>query len=125
MVNRNKNNQVIGPRILENYSFLRKIAKSKSDRKRLNALRNANRDELLAIVEVCSNLLSSNFNLTTRQKKKIVPFASYIRKLARIRSESGARKIVVQTGSGIFLPSLLIPVIAEATRYLISSQFDK
>ena len=121
---RNKT-QVIGPRVLENYSFLRKIAKSKSDRKRLSALRNANRDELLALVEVCSNILSSNFNLTTRQKKKIVPFANYIRKLARIRSESGARKIIVQTGAGIFLPSLLIPVIAEATRYLISSQFDK
>jgi len=113
--------QVIGPRILENYTFLRKIAKSKSYRKRLNSLRNANRDELLALVEVCSNILSSNFKLTTRQKNKIVPFANYIRKLARIRSESGARNIVLQTGAGIFLPSLLIPILAEATRYLISS----
>jgi len=116
-----KKAQVIGPRILENYLFLRKLVKSKSDSKRLKALKNANRDELLALVEVCSNILSSNFNLTTRQKKKIVPFANYIRKLSRIRSESGARKIVVQTGTGLFLPSLLIPVIAEATRYLISS----
>jgi len=113
--------QVIGPRILENYSFLRKIAKSKSDRKRLNSLRNANRDELLALVEVCSNILSSNFNLTTRQKNKIVPFANFIRKLSRFRSESGARNFVVQKGAGIFLPSLLIPVLAEATRFLISS----
>jgi len=117
---RNKS-QVIGPRILENYSFLTKIAKSKSERKRLNSLRNANRDELLALVEVCSNILSSNFNLTTRQKNKIVPFANYIRKLSRFRSESEARKFVVQKGAGIFLPSLLIPVLAEATRYLISS----
>ena len=120
MMSRNRA-QVIGPMILENYSFLRKIAKSKSDNKRLNSLRNANSDELLALVEVCSNILSSNFNLTTRQKNKLVPFANYIRKLARIRSESGARKIIVQTGAGIFLPSLLIPVLAEATRYLISS----
>ena len=116
--------QVVGPRILENYSFLRKISKSKSDSKRLNALRNASSDELLALVEICSNILSSNFNLTTRQKKKIVPFANYIRKLSRIRSESGARKFVVQKGSGLFLPSLLIPVIAEAARYIISSQLD-
>jgi len=116
--------QVVGPRILENYSFLRKISKSKSDSKRLNALRNASSDELLALVEICSNILSSNFNLTTRQKKKIVPFANYIRKLSRIRSESGARKFVVQKGSGLFLPSLLIPVISEAARYIISSQLD-
>ena len=120
-----KENQVIGPRILENYSFLRQIAKSKSDSKRMKTLRNASKDELLALVEICSNILSSNFNLTTRHKNKITPFANYIRKLARIRSESAARKIVVQKGSGAFLPALLIPVIAEAARYLISSQLEK
>ena len=112
--------RAIGSRVLENYDFLRKIAKSKSEKKRLSKLRNASKDELLSLVEVASNVLSSNFSLNNRQKERLVPHAEYIRKLARSRSEIGARK-VVQTGNGAFLASLLIPVVTEAARLLLTN----
>jgi hypothetical protein len=112
---------VVGPRVLENYKFLHKIAKSKSNGRRLSLLKNASSDQLLSLVEVASNILNSNFALTKRQKSKILPHIDYIRKLARIRSETGARNFIVQRGGGFFLPSLLVPVITEAARLLISS----
>ena len=112
--------KVIGPRILDNYKFLRKISKSKSEQRRLSLLRNANREQLLSLVEVAANILSSNFSLTNRQRQKLAPHASYLRSLARIRSERGAKRIVVQRGNGIALSALLIPVITEATRLLLS-----
>lgn len=112
--------RVVGPRILENYTYLKRLVKTKSEGKRLNLVKEASRDELLALVEVCSNILSSNFSLTKRQKEKILPYANYMRKLARIRSEVGARKIV-QRGEGVFFSALLVPVLAEIARLLISS----
>jgi hypothetical protein len=114
--------RVIGPRVLENYTFLKKIATSKSTKRRLSLLRNASTDELLCLVEVASNLLKkdSKFPLTERHKNKLTPHIDYLRKLARIRSEKGARRIV-QEGNGLFFPSLLIPIIGEAARLLLTN----
>ena len=111
--------QKVGPRILENYNFLRHISRTSSEKNRLKAVRGASRDEVLALVEVCSNILASNFRLTKKQREKIQPYANYARKLARARSELGARKII-QVGGGGFIPALLIPVLAEAARFIIS-----
>jgi hypothetical protein len=110
--------QTIGPKVLNNYIFLRKIAKSKSEKRRIGLLKNASKEQLLTLVEVASNILSSNFSLTKRQKEKLLPHAHYVRKLSRSRSEVGARRIV-QRGNGAVLASLLIPIVAEAARFLL------
>jgi hypothetical protein len=86
--------QTIGPKVLNNYIFLRKIAKSKTEKRRIGLLKNASKEQLLTLVEVASNILSSNFLLTKQQKAKLLPHAHYVRKLSRTRSEFGARKIV-------------------------------
>ena len=114
-----KKAQVIGPRVIDNLMYIKKLARTKSDKKRLDLLRNANTEELLSIVEIALNILSSNFLLSNIQKKKLLPHSNYIRKLAKVRSEKGARK-VIQYGGGAFLPALLIPVIAEAVRFLLT-----
>ena len=114
--------KAIGSRVLENYRFLKKIAKSKSENKRFLLLRNATKDQLLCLVEVAANILSSNFSLNKRQKEKLTPHANYLRSLARVRSETGARRIV-QKGSGAVFPALLIPIITEATRHLLINSF--
>ena len=111
--------KVIGPRVLENYKFLRKIAKSRSEKRRLSLLQNATRDELLTLVEVASNILSTKFSLTNREKNKLAPHANYLRSLARARSEKRAKRIV-QHGNGFILPALLLPIISEATRLILS-----
>jgi hypothetical protein len=107
----------IGPRILENYHFLRKIANCRSEKRLLNYLSEASADQLLALVEVASNILSPKFNITERHRKKLIPHSDYIRRLSRSRSEKTARHIS-QQGNGFVLSSLLIPILAEVARSL-------
>src|SRR6266576_1660781 len=111
-----KKNYIIGPRIIDNFNFIKKLARTKSDKKRLHLLRNAKGEELLSLVEIAVNILSTNFSLSNIQKRRLLPHSLYIRKLAKVRTEKGARK-VVQYGSGAFLLALLIPIIAEAARF--------
>ena len=116
------NNPVIGPRILTNLKFLKRLSRSVSDTGRWRLLRKASGDELLSLVEVCTNVLRPHcFNLSRRQKDRLLPFAPTIRQLGRTRSEGGARRITIQKGSGPLFAALLVPIIAEASRYLISS----
>ena len=116
-----KKSQEIGDRIINNYDFLKKVAKTRSFKKRYKLLKFANQEELLAIIEVATNILRGNFCLTNKQKLKLQPFAGYIRKLARIRSERGARQIIKnQKGGQAVLGALLAPVLVEAATRLIS-----
>jgi hypothetical protein len=75
-----------------------------------------------SLVEICYNILKSRFNLTKRQREKILPHVQFVRKLGRIRSEKGARR-VVQYGRGVAFSSILVPVIAELIR-VIKSRVD-
>jgi hypothetical protein len=114
--------QVVGPRIVTNLKFLKRICRSTSERSRWNLLRKASSEELLALVEVCSNLLRPHcFHITPRQKTRLHPFAEIIRGLARKRTEKGARHYSIQRGSGPFFAAILAPIIAEASRQLITS----
>jgi len=113
--------QPIGQRVLDNYNFLKKLSKVRSEKKRTSLLSNASCDELLALIEISSNVLAGRFCLTQRQRKRIIPFANYLRRLARIRSERGARKFVKnQRGGQAVLGALLAPILVEAASHLIS-----
>lgn len=107
----------IGENIFNNIDFLKRIAKSKSPQKQKHSLKKATTGELLAIVEAALNIVKSRFKLTTRQKHRIVPHAEYIRRLARIRSERSAKRLV-QKGAGIPLAAILTPIIIEAIRQI-------
>jgi hypothetical protein len=108
------------PRILDCYEFLKRIAKCRSDKKRLIYLRNANREELLSLVEIASNILSpNNFAISNHHKIKLTPHANFIRQLSRVRSESAARNIIQQRGNGFAFSALLIPLISEVGHLLL------
>ena len=82
----------IGERIIRNLPFLRKLAAIRSSAKRWEFEQRATRDELLAIVEICANILSADFVLTKRQKRKLEPYAIYLRQLRRTKTPDGAQK---------------------------------
>ena len=116
-----KQKKIVGPRVLENYKFLQDITKTKSIKKRSAIIKNASPNELLTIVEVAKNILSSNFPLTGRQKNRLLPFVDSIRKISRARSKLGTRKFI-QNGNGLnIIPSLLLPIIVEAAKHLITA----
>lgn len=111
----------IGQVVSDNVSFLRSLAHTKSSRKRKQLLKHANSDQLLALVEICLNILCSRFKLTTRQKKRLLPYADFVRRLSRKRTEQGARKILIQKGSGIggLFAALLTPIVLDIARSVV------
>lgn len=107
------------PLIIENSDFLKKLAKTKSRRKTHHLLKSASSQQLLSLVEIALNIVRSRFKLTTRQKKRLLPHASFVRHISRVRSERGARKLFYQKGNGLpigLFASLLTPVLIDLAR---------
>lgn len=115
--------QHIGQRVLDNFTFLKQICKTRSSKRQNKLITDASTDQLLALVEVCSNILKGQFKLSDRQKNKIIPFAPTLRKLSRARSDKGARRIV-QSGGAALIPALLAPVLFHAAQHLIQRVTD-
>lgn len=82
-------------------------------------LHDATAEQLLAIVEIALNIIKNRFPLSNHQRERLMPYAAFVRKLARARRERSARKIV-QSGGGAMLASLLAPVLLEIGRSLIN-----
>jgi hypothetical protein len=114
----------ISPVVIENKEFLSRLARIKSEKKRRAFLKTASTGELLAIAEICLNIVKSRYPLTTRQKKRLLPYADFVRRLSRARSEQGARKVLVQQGSGAgsVFAALLTPILIELARGIINKQ---
>jgi hypothetical protein len=119
-----KENVRIGSTVCDCKDFITKLSKIKSSKKCHRLLKHSSRNELLALAEICLNIVSSNFPLTTRQKKRLMPHAGFIRKMARMRSEKGARKLVVQQGSGApaVFAALLTPILIDLAQKLIKGE---
>uniref|UniRef100_A0A914IH82 AAA+ ATPase domain-containing protein n=1 Tax=Globodera rostochiensis TaxID=31243 RepID=A0A914IH82_GLORO len=62
---------------------------TRSAKKRTKMLRDANAEQLLSLVEICLNIVATRFTLTTRQKKRLMPYADFVRRMSRARSERG------------------------------------
>lgn len=114
-----KNNRIeISPIVCNNSQFLRQLATTKSENKKRKLLKHAGIEQLLALTEICLNIVKSRFKLTVRQKKRLLPYAHFVRSLSRARSERGARKILVQRGSGFggVFAALITPILIELAR---------
>lgn len=116
-----KNCCQINPLICNNKNFLNKLAKTKSSNKRHKLLKKATTEQLLAIAEICLNIVTSRFSLTTRQKQRLLPYVDIIRQMSRLRSQKGARKLIIQKGSGLpgLFASLLTPILIELAKSYI------
>jgi superfamily I DNA/RNA helicase len=111
--------QPVGERVIKNYNFLKRLVSTRSEKKRCQLLSEASADQLLAIVESASNILNWKYRLNNRQRNKLKPFAHTVRRLARARSEKGARRIVQTGGSLALIGTLLGPILADAAFHLI------
>jgi hypothetical protein len=107
------------PYIRENVEFLGKLAKTKSERKKKALLLTASSDQILAIVEICVNILKTNFILTTRQRRRLAKYADYYRSIVRTKSERTARHRIQQDGQGAAIGALLIPVLSAIAGHLL------
>jgi hypothetical protein len=111
----------IGQNIFKNYSFLQKIAKTKSSNKQKRLLRLATNLELFSIIEAAHNILKGRFNLTKRQTARLLPHIESVRKIGRSRTERGARQ-VLQRGGGIgAVAAILTPILIEVLKQIKSN----
>lgn len=114
----------ISPLVYENSQFLKILSRIKSSKKLRQHLKQASSSQLLAIVEICLNIVCSRFRLTPRQKNRLLPFADYVRRMSRLRSERGARKFIIQKGAGPtgLFAALLTPILIELAKNIIKGQ---
>lgn len=105
------------PYIRDNYQFLQRLAKTNSDKKKNALLLSASADQILAIVEICANVLKHNFTLSRKQKIKLAKFADFYRKLSRTRTEKSARKYLQEGGSAA-LAAILIPILGALAEHI-------
>jgi len=111
--------------VKNNFHFLKQLAKTRSLQKRKRLLKQATIGQLISISEICLNILRNKFQLTKRQKGRLVPFADFVRRIGRVRTERGARKLVIQKGNGLPLglfPALLTPIIIELAKNLTTNK---
>ena len=106
------------PYIKENTAYFKKIAATKSDKRKNELLKEATADQILGLVEICANILKFNFRLNNRQKRRLSKYADFYRSIARARSEKSARR-KLQQGSGIALGAILIPVLSVLAQHLL------
>ena len=117
-----KNQPTISSIVCKNAPFLCTLARTKSARKRHRLLRLCTSEQLLALAEVCLNIVKSKFKLTTRQKSRLMPYAHFVRRLSKARSERGARKVLIQKGAGAgaaatgLFAALLTPILLALSR---------
>lgn len=90
----------IGPRIRQNFSFLYALYNNPSAKERWFMIQNATREQLLSIVDICSNLRYANFTFSAKEKKKLERYKNYIQRIKRSKSENSVKKII-QEGEGV------------------------
>lgn len=106
--------------VCKNSTFLRKLSNTKSYKKKRLLLKRATPEQMLALAEICLNIVKSRFCLTTRQKSRLMPYANIVRSLSRSRSERGARQIIQKgNGSAGLFAALLTPILIELARNVL------
>lgn len=110
--------------VVKNAEYLNKLAKTKSERKKHTLLLNATPEQILSIVEICANILKSNFALTNKQKQRLAKHADLYRSIARSRSERTARNRI-QQGGQLAIGALLAPVLSVIAQTLLDKVLHK
>jgi hypothetical protein len=103
----------VGPLIHEHCQFLKQLV-TKSLKRRKKLLNEMKAEQMLALSEICLNILLNRFQLTPRQKRRMAPYVDFIRQMGKIRSERGAKKVILKKTSNSpkdLFPSILNPII--------------
>lgn len=100
--------------------FLSLLSKSRNKKRRNQLLSIATPSELLAISEICHNLLKGNLPLKNLQQKKLEKYKKVLRKLSQRKTNKDTKKRMLQRQQGGFF-SALLPVAISALSSIIPS----
>lgn len=105
----------LSQRLLRNIEVIKVLAKCNSPRTQKKIIQNASDDLIACLIECVVNILNQKVYISKPTKNKLSNHTKEIRKLGKTRSKRVARELLVQKGSGVFLPLLLGPVLTAAT----------
>lgn len=111
--------------ISKNSEYLKQFSKTKSSRKRQRLLQEADREKLLAIVEICSNILKGNIPLNARQRRRLAASADFYRGIARARSEKTARHRIQTGGQLGALAAIVAPILGQLAQHVLERALAK
>ena len=96
---------------------LKRLKKARTLAVQRDLLKNCDRQLIVAIVEIISNILQNRIPLKPTQRKRLQQNAKRLQQLAKIRSETTARKYIVQNG-GSLIPLLVGPILSAISAFL-------
>ena len=111
--------------ITSNKKFLEKLRKTKSQKKFIKLIRNANDDQLLALVDICFNVIKGNLNIKNRQRIKLANNGDYYRTISRARSPKAAQVRIQTGGSPTLVGAILAPVLGALAQNLLDKALSK
>lgn len=90
------------------------------DQQRILLLRRASPNFIRCICECALNILVGNVPLKPREKTHLRKYAGVLRKLADKKAKN-KKKLIVQTGGGAFLTTLLLPIVTSVLSNLLTN----
>lgn len=115
--------KMVGSRFKRNARFLSKLSAIRTKGERIKLINQANPNQIFAIMDAANNILNETYNISSKQKTRLLPHRDHIRLLGRARTYTNARRIL-QTGGGSFLPALLAPIIIELAPYVVKKIYN-
>lgn len=102
-------------RLGKNQPFLHMLSRTKSTRRRKALIKQATRDELATLFEICFNILRGNLPLKSHMKKKLKRERHTLRTLADKKISLKHKKKVANQKGGLLgtVASIALPLIAS------------
>lgn len=93
-----------------------KLVQSATPKLRKSIILNCELDLIKTIIECIHNTLNGNFVLTKREKSKLKRFRTVLRKILHTKGNLRKKRQLILQSGGSFLPALLTPIVAAASR---------
>ena len=105
--------------IKNNIDFFKNIAKTKSTKRLTNLIREASDDQLLALVDICYNIIKGQLQLKKKNRTKLAENADYYRAIARWRTPKTARTRIQKGGAIGALGAIVAPILGVLAQNLL------
>ena len=114
------------PKYIEsNRDFLHCICNIKSQQKLDKLIKEANDEELLAIVDICYNILRGRLRLKEKDRARLSSNADYYRSISRSRTPNTARHRIQVGGNPALIGAIVAPILGALAQTLLDRALSK